>query len=159
MPQVIAPKEACLIRNAARADIPRIMEIRAGVRENRLRDPSRVTAEDVCWYIDNPGIFVWVEDGRIVGFSAADPRNGNIWALFVEQACEGRGIGRALFERACTVLDEAGCPRLWLTTWPGTRAERFYRKAGWQITGTDDGNLVFERPGRASALERPPAES
>jgi GNAT superfamily N-acetyltransferase len=68
----------------------------------------------------------------------------------VEEAYEGRGIARALFERACNVLDEAGCPRMWLTTWPGTRAERFYRKAGWQVTGSHDGNLVFERHGRLS---------
>jgi GNAT superfamily N-acetyltransferase len=156
---VVAPKEARLIRNAARVDIPRIMEIRARVRENRLRDPSRVTVEDVCWFVDNPGIFVWIEGAGIVGFSAADPRNGNIWALFVEQAYEGRGIGRALFECACNILDEAGCPRMWLTTWPGTRAERFYRQAGWQITGTDDGNLVFERMGRSSSSERARAES
>jgi GNAT superfamily N-acetyltransferase len=134
-----------LIRRASRADIPRIMEIRGAVRENRLRDPSRVKVEDVWWYVDNPGIFVWIEDRRIVGFSAADPRNGNIFALFVEEAYEGRGIGRALFERACEVLIDARCPRMWLTTWPGTRAEGFYRKAGWQVTGTDDGNLVFER--------------
>src|SRR5215510_3304795 len=93
-----------LIRSATRDDVPRIMEIRAGVRENRLRDPSRVTVEDVCWFVDNPGIFVWIEESKVVGFSAADPRNGSIWALFVEQAYEGRGIGRALFECACDVL-------------------------------------------------------
>jgi GNAT superfamily N-acetyltransferase len=132
------------------------MEIRARVRENRLRDPSRVTVEDVCWFVDNPGIFIWQEDSKIVGFSAADPRNGSIFALFVEEAYEGRGIARALFERACNVLNEAGCPRMWLTTWPGTRAERFYRKAGWQVTGTHDGNLVFERPGRSSPSQRAP---
>jgi GNAT superfamily N-acetyltransferase len=107
-----------LIRKAARADNPRIIEIRAGVRENRLRDPSRV------------------------------------FALFVEEAYEGRGIARALFECACNVLDEAGCPRMWLTTWPRTRAERFYRKAGWQVTGSDDGNLVFERHGRLPPPEQ-----
>jgi GNAT superfamily N-acetyltransferase len=134
-----------LIRNATRVDIGRIMEIRAAVRENKLRDPSRVTVEDVCWFIDNPGIFVWEESGRIVGFSAADPRNGSIFALFVDEAFEGRGIGRVLFERACNVLKDAGCPRMWLTTWPGTRAEQFYRKAGWRVTGIDDGNLVFEK--------------
>ena len=100
-----------MIRKATRADVPRIIEIRAGVRENKLRDPSRVTVEDVCWFVDNSGIFIWVEDNKIVGFSAADPRNGNIFALFVEEAYEGRGIGRALFERACNVLEEARCPR------------------------------------------------
>jgi len=134
-----------LIRKATTGDIPRIMEIRGAVRENRLRDPSRVKIEDVCWFVDNPGIFVWEEDGKIVGFSASDPRNGNIFALFVETAYEGRGIGRALFERACNVRIEARWPRMWLTTWPGTRAERFYRDAGWHVTGIDDGNLVFER--------------
>ena len=40
-----------MIRKATRLDIPRIMEIRAGVRENKLRDPSRVTIEDVCWFV------------------------------------------------------------------------------------------------------------
>ena len=65
------------------------MEIRAAVRENKLRDPSRVTVEDVYWFIDNPGIFVWEEDGGIVGFSAADQRNGSIFALFVDEAYEG----------------------------------------------------------------------
>jgi GNAT superfamily N-acetyltransferase len=134
-----------LIRKADRADIPRLKEIRDTVRENRLRDPSRVTVEHYCWFTDNPGIFVWEEDGKIVGFSAADPRDGNIWALFMDEAYEGRGIAQALFARACNVLMEAGCPRMWLTTWPGTRAEEFYRKAGWHVTGTSDGNLVFEK--------------
>ena len=134
-----------LIRNATRDDVPRIMEIRAGVRENRLRDPSRVTMEDVCWFVDNPGIFLWEEDGSIVGFSASDPRNGNIFALFVEERYKRRGIGKALFERACKVLADAGCTRMSLTTWPATRAERFYRAAGWRVTGMDAGNLVFER--------------
>ena len=137
-----------LIRQATSADIPRIADIRNGVRENRLRDPSRVTIEDYRWFIDNPGIFVWVEVGKIVGFSAADPRDGSIWALFVDEAFEGRGIARALFERACNVLDTAGCSRIWLTTSPHTRADRFYRKAGWHVTGNQDGNLVFERPPR-----------
>jgi GNAT superfamily N-acetyltransferase len=134
-----------MIRKATKGDVARIMEIRAGVRENKLRDPSRVTMEEVHWFVDNPGIFLWEEDGSIVGFSAGDPRNGNIFTLFVEDRYERRGIGKALFECACKVLVDAGCPRIWLTTWPGTRAERFYRAAGWRVTGTDDGNLIFER--------------
>jgi len=134
-----------LIRKATRADIPRIVEIRAAVRENKLRDPARVTIEDICWFVDNPGIFVWMENAKVVGFSAAGPRDGSIFALFMDEAYEGRGIAQALFERACNVLIDADCPRMWLTTWPGTRAEQFYRKAGWRVTGTNDGNLVFEK--------------
>ena len=139
-----AAEGVIVIRNADRADIPRLKEIRDTVRENRLRDPSRVTMDHYRWFIDNPGIFVWEENGKIVGFSAADPRDGNIWALFMDEAYEGRGIGRALFEYACDVLRGAGCSRMWLTTWPGTRAERFYRKAGWRVVGMEDGNLIFE---------------
>lgn len=135
-----------MIRPATRDDIPRIMAIRFGVRENRLRDPSRVTVDHVRAHVDTGGAFVWVDAQRVVGFSIAEPRDGNIVALFVEEPYERRGIGRALFERACDVLLAAGCPRLWLTTWPGTRADGFYRAAGWQVTGEDDGNLVFERP-------------
>jgi hypothetical protein len=47
-------------------------------------------------FIDNPGIFVWEEDGGIVGFSAADPRNGSIFALFVDEAYEGRAVERII---------------------------------------------------------------
>jgi GNAT superfamily N-acetyltransferase len=133
-----------VIRRATRADIPRIMEIRANVRENRLRDPARVPVEKVAWFVDNPGMFVWEENGSIVGFSGADPRDGNIFALFVEADHHGRGIGQALFARACDVLVAAGCRRMWLTTAHGTRAERFYRRAGWREAGMDDGDLVFE---------------
>ena len=134
-----------MIRRANEADIPRIVEIRGAVRENRLRDPSRVTRADIEWFIANPGIFVWEEDGRIAGFSAADPRNCSIWALFMDAAYERRGIARALFARACAVLEEAGCPRMWLMTSPGTRAERFYVQAGWTVCGFEDEQLVFER--------------
>jgi GNAT superfamily N-acetyltransferase len=86
----------------------------------------------------------------MAGLSDFPPPTGEMaafFALFMDQAYEGRGIAQALFERACNVLMDAGCPRLWLTTWPGTRAEQFYRTAGWRVTGTDDGNLIFERQG------------
>jgi len=143
-----------VIRNATEADIPRITEIRALVQENKLRDPSRVTLEELRWFIANPGIFVWENNGTVAGFSAADPRDGSIFALFMDRAYEGRGIGQALFRRACIVLEAAGCGRLWLTTWPGTRAVQFYRKAGWVEVGILNDHLVFQAPlSRKSADE------
>ena len=146
-----------MIRNATKADVPRIVEIRAAVRENKLRDPSRVTLDDLLWFIANPGMFVWDEKGVIAGFSAADPRDGSIFALFMDQRFEGRGIAQSLFRRACHVLEAASCKRMWLTTSPGTRAVKFYRKAGWLEVGSSDNQLIFEaplsderRPGRAN---------
>jgi GNAT superfamily N-acetyltransferase len=121
------------------------VEIRANVLENRLSDPSRVTREDIRWFIANPGLWVWYEDGAVRGFSAADPRNGFIWALFVDAPYGGRGIGRALLAQACQTPRETGFTRIWLTTDPGTRAERLYRKDGWQLIGEKDNELLFER--------------
>jgi GNAT superfamily N-acetyltransferase len=139
-----------MIRNATEGDIPRITAIRATVRENKLRDPARVTVADLRWFIDNPGVFVWEEDGVIAGFSAADPRDGSIFALFMDEAYERRGIAQALFRRACQVLEVAKCKRQWLMTWPGTRAVQFYSKAGWINLGVSDDQLVFEAPSSRS---------
>jgi GNAT superfamily N-acetyltransferase len=96
------------IRKASCADIPRLFEIRFAVHENILADPRRVTAADCQWFIDNSTIWVWVEDSQVLGFSAADPRDGTIWALFVDPAHEGRGIGQALLPLACDTLREEG---------------------------------------------------
>ena len=120
------------------------MEIRFAVKENRLGDPSRVTDADYHWFTENPGIWVWEEAGRILGFSAADTRDGTIWALFIDPEHEGRGIGRALLTVACDVLRNTGHRTASLTTDSGTRADRFYRKAGWTADGIDArGEQVF----------------
>ena len=133
-----------LIRRARLDERDRITEIRFAVKENQLGDPSRVTDADYLWFSENPGIWVWEEDGQILGFSAADTRDGTIWALFIDPRHEGRGIGRALFKAACDVLRHAGHRTALLTTDPGTRAERFYRAAGWTALGAStDGELIF----------------
>jgi hypothetical protein len=53
------------IRRATHDDIPRIMEIRHGVHENRLRDPASVTATDCSAFINRAEMWVCVEDGQI----------------------------------------------------------------------------------------------
>jgi|SRR5450631_136935 GNAT superfamily N-acetyltransferase len=130
------------IRRARPDERERITEIRSAVQENRLTDPT--LDEDYAWFEEHAGIWVWEEDGQILGFSAGDTRDGTIWALFVDPASERRGIGRALFEAACDTLRRAGHRTAMLTTDPGTRAERFYRAAGWNAVGTSSrGELIF----------------
>src|SRR5579871_3958748 len=86
-----------MIRKATRADYPRISEIRLSVRENRLSKSKYDLVERVAnWLLDNSAFWVWEEDGVVQGFSAADTRDGMIFALFVHPSHEGRGIGRAL---------------------------------------------------------------
>jgi GNAT superfamily N-acetyltransferase len=135
-----------MLRRATPADIPRIMEIRGSVRENRLSDPSRVTIADVLWHIAHSPIHLWDERGVIKGFSAGDPRDGNIFALFVDPAFESQGIGQALILAACRSLTAAGHRIARLSTDPGTRAERFYLRNGWHAKGLDGrGEMVFEK--------------
>jgi GNAT superfamily N-acetyltransferase len=123
------------------------MQIRHAVRENRLSDPGSVTAADVAAFIARAPVWVWEEAGTVQGFSAADLADGSIWALFVDPDHEGRGIGRALLARACASLREAGHTAATLSTGPGTRAERFYRAAGWRAAGRKpDGEVMFETP-------------
>jgi GNAT superfamily N-acetyltransferase len=132
------------IRRARPEERDRITEIRFAVQENRLSDPALVADEDYAWFMEHPGIWVWEEDGQILGFSAGDLRDGTIWALFVDPAWERRGIGRALFAAACDTLRGAGHRTAMLTTDPGTRAERFYRAAGWKVVGNNPkGELIF----------------
>jgi ribosomal protein S18 acetylase RimI-like enzyme len=137
---------ATLIRTATREDIPRLFEIRGAVRENRLGDPSRVTVALCEWLIENSAFWLWVEDGRTQGFSAADPRNGSIFGLFVDPAYEGRGIGRRLLPLACDTLRKAGYQSATLITEPATRAEKFYRRDGWiEIGRENDGQIIFRK--------------
>jgi GNAT superfamily N-acetyltransferase len=137
-----------VIRKATRADAPRISEIRFAVRENRPANAAviAVIAKLVDWLFDNSTIWVWDEDGAVQGFSAADPRDGSICALFVDPSYERRGIGRALLPFACNVLKESGHATAVLTTEAGTRAERFYRTDGWTEVGRkEDGQIIFQK--------------
>jgi GNAT superfamily N-acetyltransferase len=63
----------------------------------------------------------------------------------VDPAEEGRGIGRALLSSVLSDLRRAGWARARLSTQPGSRAERFYRRAGWLDAGiAADGDLILE---------------
>lgn len=136
-----------MIRQAHRPDIASIQRIRRSVRENRL--VSRViTDDDVRVMLEERGRG-WVADveGAVIGFAIGDATNGNVWALFVDPEHEGRGHGRALHDVMVAWMWDQGLETLWLTTAPGTRAERFYERAGWVRAGsTDEGEIRFERP-------------
>lgn len=140
------------IRPAVMAEIPALMRIRLGVRENTF-NPARVSPADVVWFVENAPVWVWEEAGDLRGFSAGDPRDGSLWALFVDPAWEGRGIGTALLAQACASLAAAGHRTVTLDTEPGTRAADFYRRRGWVDQGLDSaGQRLFSRHLASDAL-------
>ena len=135
------------LREAKVDDIEGMHVVRLAVRENRLSRPDVVTAAHYREMLDLRGKGWVVEDGgRIVAFSIADLRTRSIWALFVDPDHEGQGHGRRLLAHAVEWLFAARAPSIWLTTAPGTRAERFYLAAGWTRVGIEPtGEVRFER--------------
>lgn len=140
------------IDRAAIADIPAMHAIRLAVRENRLTNPALVTEQSYVRYIEDGSTWVALRPDRIlVGFAALDRSDASVWALFVHPDEEGAGIGMALHD---ALLDEArrlGIGVLRLVTAPGTRAERFYRRAGWAMIGRSESGEVRLRRSVISA--------
>jgi GNAT superfamily N-acetyltransferase len=135
-----------IFREANRDDIPQIQRVRNSVKENMLSDPSLVPDKDVLDYIERRGKgWVCETEKGIVGFSIISLLDKNVWALFVEPGEDKKGIGRTLHELMMNWYFEQVRDPVWLSTAPGTRAEGFYRKAGWKETGTyGKGEVKFE---------------
>jgi len=120
-------------RLATSDDIAAMSAIRLAVTENRLSDPARVTLQMYHDYLDRLGrSWVCESAGVIAGFSAADVRDGSIWALFVDPALEGRGLGKCLLALAADYLFAQGHDRIILSTGADTRADVFYASQGWE---------------------------
>jgi ribosomal protein S18 acetylase RimI-like enzyme len=136
---------AAVFRRATASDIDRLIEIRSTVRENRLSNPMSVTRADYDRFVGEGRVWVGEVHGTVAGFSAGDERDGTIWALFVDAAYQGAGIGPMLLSKACLDLKNDGYKKVRLTTQAGTRAERLYRKLGWIDVGiSDGGEMRFE---------------
>jgi GNAT superfamily N-acetyltransferase len=132
------------LRPATRDDLPRIHDVRHGTAENRLTDPSQVTAAEVAWYLDNAIFLVGEDDEQIQGFVCANPQTGYVWALFVIDGAQGRGFGTALLEAAMERLRREGHRQAFLWTGEGTRAEGFYASRGWRAMGKNlEGEVVY----------------
>lgn len=132
-----------IIREARLDDIPQIQIVRHSVRENTLSDPALVTDADCAEFLTVRGKgWVCEVEGQVVGFSIVDLQERNIWALFLRPKFEGRGIGRQLHDRMLDWYFAQTQEAVWLGTSPNTRAEGFYRKAGWRALGMHGGNEV-----------------
>lgn len=118
--------------------------IRDGVRENALVTLTIGEADYVQAMTVDGRAWVAVEDNRVLGFVCGRLAHADIWALFLDAGAEGRGIGNELMEVVEQWMFASGLTRIELTTEPGTRAERLYRRRGWSAVGTTrSGELHF----------------
>jgi len=83
--------------------------------------------------------------GRVLGFAHTGPSRdadatadvGEVYAIYVEPAEVGAGLGRALFAHAMKELERQGYQAATLWVLAGNqRARRFYEAAGWRPDGS-----------------------
>jgi GNAT superfamily N-acetyltransferase len=135
-----------VFRGAGIEDIEQIQAVRNSVKENVLSNPSMVTDKDCEEYLTIRGKgWVCVNENTVVGFSIADLKENNIWALFVRPEYEHFGIGKKLHKLTLDWYFSQTKVTVWLGTEPNSRAEQFYKKAGWRETGVNGkGEIKFE---------------
>jgi len=125
-----------IFREACLSDIPQMQVVRHSVKENILSNPALVTDKDCEEFLFTRGKgWVCEVDELIVGFSIADLKKNNIWALFVHPGHESKGIGKKLHNLMIDWYFEQTKETVWLGTAPGTRAEKFYNFMGWKEVG------------------------
>jgi GNAT superfamily N-acetyltransferase len=85
-------------RTTTKEDMPEIMRVRIGVKENRLANPDSLDLPDIQRMLAGENGRGWLceVDGQVVGFAIADLATSNGCALFIAPAFERRGIGRTL---------------------------------------------------------------
>jgi len=137
------------IRIATERDITAMKSIRDTVRENALVSASIEHGDYVRAITIDGRAWVCLDADEVVGFVCGRLAQRDIWALFLRASHERRGIGNALMEIVERWMFESGVSRIELTTGPGTRAERLYRRRGWITDGTTPGGdlrFVLPRP-------------
>jgi GNAT superfamily N-acetyltransferase len=134
------------IREAIIEDIKQIQIVRNSVKENTLSNPNLVSDEDCKEFILVRGkSWVCEINNLIVGFSIVDLQDNNVWALFLRPEFEKQGIGKRLHDIMLDWYFTKTNKNIWLGTSPNTRAETFYRKAGWTEIGVHGkGEIKFE---------------
>lgn len=135
-----------IYREAKISDIKGLYSVRLSVKENKLPDPGFITEKEYEKYLTYHGKGWLCEiDQEVVGFAIVGLAQRNIWALFVHPDHEGKGIGRKLHDMMLDWYFDQTNQAVWLGTGPNTRAEEFYRKAGWRETGRrSNGEIRFE---------------
>ena len=135
-----------IYREAAIEDIHQMQTVRNSVKENVLSNPDLVRYEDYRNYLTSRGKgWVCEDEGMVLGFSVVDMVDKNIWALFVLPEFEKKGIGTKLHQLMLDWYFTQTKDPVWLSTAPFSRAEAFYRKAGWKETGIyGKGETKFE---------------
>jgi len=135
-----------VVTGAERQDVPAIADLLAeldhfyGATVTDLPE-ERAAQITAMLFGDVPAAHVLLarDGGQVVGFASYSflwPAAGLTHSLYlkevyVRQACQREGVGRALMLKVCEVAAKQGCSRVeWTTDVPNRDAQRFYEALG-----------------------------
>ncbi|MET7473356.1 GNAT family N-acetyltransferase [Streptomyces sp. NPDC005648] len=150
-----------LVREMTLADCERVAEIRVGGWRTAYRGiiprsylDAMSVAEDAerrrtRFRQGDPGVVNLVAErgGRVVGWVCHGPYRGGgspaadaeLYALYLDPAHFGTGVGRTLLQEAVRRCSSAGHPRMYLWVLKeNARARRFYEAGGFGPDGTEE---------------------
>jgi GNAT superfamily N-acetyltransferase len=106
-----------------------------------------ITSERIIAEMSSGKLGGWVaeDEGEVVAFVMADRDDAQIFALFTLAGFERRGHGARLLDHALAWLKAQGHTKAWLSTGRDTRAQSFYQRRGWDLSGDDpnDGSDIL----------------
>ena len=141
-------------REAKSHDIEKMHAIRLADTESSPQDTHLQEAADFHRLLESGKGWVCEVDGDLLGFALADLSQARVEALFVRPGVESDFICRMLHDMMTSWCFARGLPKLSLSTAPHTRAEQFYRKAGWVDTGAEpNGEIRFELENNLEPLD------
>ncbi|AOE79190.1 GCN5 family acetyltransferase [Pseudomonas lurida] len=144
-----------LIRAATQDDVDTLFNIRTRVVQNHLSVEQmaqlgitpQVLADSIR---EAPCAWVAEVDGQPVAFSMVDLATGEVFAMFVLPTHENLGLGRQLMAVAETALFERHATLFLVTDGRDEiRANGFYQRLGWTVTGSVEGDDVRYEKSRA----------
>ncbi|NVZ18391.1 GNAT family N-acetyltransferase [Pseudomonas costantinii] len=145
-----------VVRLATLVDIDTLFAIRTSVVQNHLSREQmtdlgitpQVLADSIR---EAPCVWIAEVDGRPAAFSMVDLAEGEVFAMFVQPAYEGHGLGRQLMAVAEAALFECHDTLFLITDGRDEiRANGFYQRLGWSVVGRVDGDDVRYEKSRAS---------
>jgi ribosomal protein S18 acetylase RimI-like enzyme len=141
-----------VVRPATLADVPSVRDVAA--RTWRATYAGLVAAPDIELFLERAygadavaraidrfgdGYLVALADETVVGYAIAGPNRdggGELFAIYVAPEAQGRGVGRALWQRAVAHLRSLGVDDLALWVAAGNAsARRFYERQGAEPIG------------------------
>ena len=161
---VVRPAGVADAENLARVRIASWRGAYRGIVPDAVLDGHELAAEAARWRerLSTPGpawvrVAFWAATPALAGFVTAGPGRhdgeaglGEIWAMYVDPAAQGRGVGRALMAAAVRGLAVRGFGEAVLWVFEANVAARaFYERVGW----TPDGAAKAFPIGDAAPIE------